>query len=278
MRLRNGAASTARNGSSNDGPLRQHGPAPGRVGRRILPSCGAALRTLRLRWLRATKIARDLSAHCLWLYREERIWSAIQLVVADGIAHIRVLFHPLTDGAGSQAYSEQATQRGWAVELARHIIPRVAEALAVASETTAPSQAVEEPATAAPLAPPALVPSDVPAPSTALPPARQPPTNRTSARPYADAVARPDQISTDPIIVLQSATRAVRRGRPSSVWEPSPSSTCSSIRPQATSRIPAARIAHRPGAPWRLCGRIGRLLGLVPAPARVKAGRREPVS
>jgi hypothetical protein len=116
--------------------------------------------------------------------------STNHLVVAAGMRYIDIGFDPTTDAAADDSELVQETHREWAIELARLILPRLTDQ--VPAPSIAPGEPAEGPAaTAEPGAPPT-----------------GPAGDGAGAPSFARSVPSPARVSTDPIVVLQSAALA----------------------------------------------------------------------
>ncbi len=111
-------------------------------------------------------------------------WSANNLRVAAGDRLLQVVLMPVDAAAGDASRYVEETHRAWATELARLIIPRLSDATPRVSEQPAPSNG------GWPRSGPVT------------------PAAPTAGRPFADAVPTVGEISTDPIVLLQSAMLA----------------------------------------------------------------------
>ena len=111
--------------------------------------------------------------------------STNHLVVAQGRFYVDIQFAPTTDAADADSANVQQTHLGWATELARLILPRLPLATK-ASPSATPSAAPGVPAAGGQVAPGA----------------------HPGERPFAATIPAPTEVSSDPMVLLQSALLA----------------------------------------------------------------------
>ena len=125
--------------------------------------------------------------------------STNSLVVAYEMVYLSIGFDPVTEAAADDSELVQATHREWAVALARLILPRLEEVLA-------------EEAAGSPSADPSAPSAAPQATDAARPGAPSEPGPRSGGggpdRPFAASVPAPAEVSTDPVVLLQSAALA----------------------------------------------------------------------